>query len=329
MRPLNPQCFAPAKPPIARRRFGVRESFGPSTSGVLGFGRDPWRFGPCLRGVKATVDGRASKPCGPSHTQRKPGCRRSAFLLLGLCALPVARAQFVNVTLKLDAARVNVGATTTLRVFGQVVPDKRAATDRIFSWYVDLLNEGATVARADYTKLEKPTADKDPRTSSGGATDGPHRRGIYDTFLNRGGAGVSEPVELFNVPVTGLAAGRARFRVQAGSGVSGLAADFIVAPKGGGPPLLGGIYDAASLELQVVETAACTPRLGILREPAAGGQHKVTLSFTPCPGRTHIVEFRDSLTTGSWLPLPGAPHNSGVATETTGARVRFYRVRVQ
>ncbi|MBI2926726.1 MAG: hypothetical protein HYY24_13600 [Verrucomicrobia bacterium] len=317
-------------------------------------------------------------------------------------------AQFVNVTLKLDGGQISVGEMTTLRVFAQVVPGQRATSDRIFAWYVDLLNEGATVAKADYTKLQKPTSDKDPRTSSAGTTDGAHRRGIYDTFLNRAGAGVTEPVELFNVPLIGLNAGRARFRVQAGTGVSGLAADFIVAPKGGGDPLIGGSYASAQANLEVIRetvvctpkivlahdllpggnrkvtltfptcsgtdlfaefsdtlkpgswqtlpgaphnsgtateitaararfyrvrvqagSGACVPRLTLTRQPAAGGQHTITLNFTPCAGRTHVVEFRDSLGAGSWQPLPGAPHDSGTAAETTAARARFYRVRVQ
>jgi hypothetical protein len=249
--------------------------------------------------------------------------------LLCVSGPSAALAQFVNVTLKLDAAQVSGGGTTTFRVVAQVVPDRRASSDRIFSWYVDLLNEGATVAKADYSKLQRPSSDNHPLTSSPGTTDGAHRRGIYDTFLNRAGAGVAEPVELFNVPVTGLAAGRARFRVQAGSGASGLGADFIVAPKGGGDPLLGGLYETASIELVVAEAATCTPKLALAREPAAGGQHKITLTFTPCAGKTHFVEFRDSLTAGSWQALPGSPHNLGTATETTGARMRFYRVRVQ
>jgi hypothetical protein len=247
--------------------------------------------------------------------------------LNGPCA---ALAQFVNVTLKLDAAQVSVGATTTLRVFAQVVPEKRATTDRIFSWYVDLLNEGPTVAKADYSKLQRPRSDNDPLISSAGTTDGAHRRGIFDTFLNRAGAGVAEPVELFNVPVTALVAGRARFRVQAGTGVTSLAADFLVAPKGGGDALIGGSYTSAQADLEVVrETVVCTPRIVLAHELLPGGSRKVTLTFPTCPGTDLVAEFSETLRPGSWQPLPGAPHNSGTATETTAARARFYRVRAQ
>ena len=57
---------------------------------------------------------------------------------------------------------------------------------------------------------------------------------------------------MFSVPVKGIAPGKARFRVAAGSTVPALAADFIVAPKSGIEPLFGGIYDAARIELEVV-----------------------------------------------------------------------------
>ncbi len=87
-------------------------------------------------------------------------------------------------------------------------------------------------------------------------------------------------------------------------------------------------YDAASVELEVGEVP-CTPKLAIAREPAAGDQHKITLTFTPCPGKTHSVEFRDSLSAGSWQPLPGGPHNGGLAAESSDVPIRFYRVRVQ
>jgi hypothetical protein len=242
-----------------------------------------------------------------------------------------ARAQVVEVTARFDRAVVGIGQSTTLRVFAQVALDQRANTDRIFSWYVDLLNSTAAIAQADFSQLTRSASDNEPRTSSGGVTDGAHRRGIYDTFLNLPGAGVSQPVELFSVPVTGLNAGQAVFRVQAGTGVPNLAADFIVAPNGGGEPWLGGNYAGATATLQVQAGGddACTVKLNAAHERLAGGQSRVTLTFTPCAGRTHTVEFRHSLTTGQWTPLPGAPHNTGSVTDTAPAGRRFYRVRIE
>jgi hypothetical protein len=59
-------------------------------------------------------------------------------------------------------------------------------------------------------------------------------------------------VELFSLPVEGLAMGQTTFRVQAGSGVPNLSSDFIVAPAGGGEPLFGGDYSLASIDLEVI-----------------------------------------------------------------------------
>lgn len=243
-----------------------------------------------------------------------------------LLAQPVG-AQYVDVTLRLDTNQVRVGETTTLRVYAQVAASQRAAADRIFSWYVDLLNSAGTIAAADYARMAKAGADQDPRTSSAGRTDGANQRGVYDTFLNLPGAGVAQPVELFSVPVTGLAAGQAVFRVQAGTGVPNLAADFIVAPKTGTDPWIGGNYGTALATLQVSQSTACSIRLNAVRERLPGGQTKMTLTFTPCPGRTHVVQYRDQLGSGVWQALPGGPHNSGSVVDTSAASQRFYRVR--
>ncbi len=252
----------------------------------------------------------------------------AAILSVQTLGASFARAQAVAVTMRLDVSRIAVDEATTLHVFAQVVPGQRAASDRIFSWYVDLLNSQGAVAQANYSSLQKPTSDKDPKTSSAGATDGFNRRGIYDTFINRAGAGVSEPVELFSVPIAALAPGRATFRVSPGTGQP-LSADFLVAPKGGGNPLTGGNYDAASIELEVVPAAACTLKLALAHAPVTGGKNKLTLTFPPCAGKTHFVEFRDKLNTGSWQTLPAGPHNTGTVTDTNSVPGRFYRVRIQ
>jgi hypothetical protein len=121
--------------------------------------------------------------------------------------------------------------------------------------------------------------------------------------------------------------GQTTFRVTPGSGAASLAEEVIVAPVSGSAPLLGGIYAAASAVLQVSGTAPCRPLLSVAYTPGGNGTNRVTLSFSACPGQTNVVEYRDSLVSGSWQALPGAPHNSGFVTDTNGVAARFYRVR--
>jgi hypothetical protein len=221
---------------------------------------------------------------------------------------------------------------TTLHVYAQVVPAQRANSERIFSWYVDLLNPTPAVAQADYTQLQKPTSDKNSETSSYGTTQGANRRGIYDTFINdspasKTGTGVNTPAELLNVPIQGLTIGQTTFSVGPGSGVSGLAEDFIVNPTSGGNPLIGGVYDAATAVLQVT-APLCTPALSAAYSRLSPGTNRISLTFVPCPGHTNVVEYRDSLVAGAWQALPGAPHNSGSVTDTNSVTARFYHVRI-
>jgi len=256
-----------------------------------------------------------------------------AWLLGWIWAGAPADAQVVAVTMSVDSSIISLGGVTTLHVYAQVVPAQRTNSARIFSWYVNLLNGTPAVAQADFTQLQKPTSDRDPQTSSYGTTQGADQMGIYDTFINdspvsKAGTGVNTPVELFRVPVHGLTKGQTTFRVTAGSGVTALAEDFIVAPVTGSDPILGGVYDAATVVLQVSDSAPCTPLLSAVYTPLAGGTNRVSLSFIPCPAGTNIVEFRDSLTAGTWQALPGAPHNSGSVTDTNKVASRFYRVRV-
>jgi hypothetical protein len=235
-------------------------------------------------------------------------------------------AQAVVVTARLDTNTISVGSSTTLRVFAQVVPGLRPTSDRIFSWYLDVLNTNAAVASANYGAMTKPASDNDPLISSMGLTQGANRRGIYDTFLNLPGAGVNAPVELMRIPVTGVATGRTLFSVAAGSGVPQLETDFFVAPLGGGDPYLGGSYTTAFADLQVTGGAACAPVMQIAR--LAGGT-QARLTFTPCVGRTHFVEGLTAIDgVATWQVLPAAPHNSGdVVVNLTGG-LRIFRVRV-
>lgn len=247
-------------------------------------------------------------------------------VLLNLLAGAVnAGAQAVVVSMSLDTNVISVGGSTTLRVFAQVVPGLRPTSDRIFSWYVDVLNTNGASVTANYGAMTRPSSDNDPLSSSSGLTQGSNRRGIYDSFINLPGAGVNAPVELMRIPVTGAAAGRTRFAVAAGTGVP-LDADFIVAPIGGGDFYRGGSYATAFVDLQVTGGAACAPVLQIAR--LAGGT-QARLTFTPCAGRTHFVEGLTAIDgVATWQVLPGAPHNTGdVVVNLTGG-MRIFRVRV-
>ena len=257
--------------------------------------------------------------------------KRTSILLgavmLGLLLSSVnhATAQAVAVTARLDTNSIPVGGSTTLRVFAQVVPGLRPTTDRIFSWYLDVLNTNGAAASGNYVAMLKPSSDNDPLISSNGVTQGANRRGIYDTFLNLPGAGVNAPVELMRIPVNGLAVGQTRFVIQPGTG-AGLSTDFLVAPIGGGDPYFGGSYAVAFADLQVTAGNICAPVLQIAR--LTGGT-QARLTFTPCAGRTHTLESLSAIDgVAVWQTVAGAPHNSGnVVVNITGAQ-RFYRLRI-
>ena len=232
----------------------------------------------------------------------------------GLCL-----AQAVDVTVAFDDSVLMEGGSTMLRVYGQVAPAVSNQADRIFSWYVDLLNGGAGVATAQYGSLAMPAADGFPQTSSTGTTDGFDRRGIHDTFMGLPGAGVAAPVELLAVPVTAASTGTATFSVQAGTTVSNLVHDFQVARQGGGAAFTGGAYTAASANLLVMGLVELS-----IRSVAPGPE----ISFTPPAGLDWTVQYRDVLNLGpDWADLPVGPHHLGVVTDTVPAAVhRFYRV---
>jgi len=258
---------------------------------------------------------------------------KNQFLFALLALLPgfvgSAPAQAVAVTVRLDTNTIGICETTTLRVFAQVVPSLRPNSDRIFSWYVDVLHTNAVVAFANYPALVKPSSDNDPQTSSKGFTVGAERRGIYDTFLNRPGAGVTSAVELLVIPITGQAAGRTRFQARHGSGVPNLAEDFIVAPSGGGGFQMGGDYSLAFADLTVVTNAGTREkRLSVAHQRLTGVTNKVTLSYSGVAGCDCIVEFRNEVTSGpAWQAFPNGPHNAGVYFDTNTAPRRFYRLR--
>src|SRR5262249_15299187 len=148
---------------------------------------------------------------------------------------------------------------TTLHIFAQVVPSLRTNSDRIFSWYLDVLNTNGTAAGANYAAMQKTASDQDPQTSSTGLAQGANRVGIYDTFLNPPGAGTTNAVDWRTIPSGALASGRPRFLARAAPGVPGLSTIFLVAPKGGGPPNVGGNYPVAFVDLTVATTGQCNP----------------------------------------------------------------------
>jgi hypothetical protein len=241
--------------------------------------------------------------------------------------------QAVDVTVVLGTNNLQVGQSTTLRVLARVRPEVRPDAERIFSWYVDVLNTNGTVAFARYNDLVKASSDNQPPPlSSSGVDSGFNRFGIYDTCLNFPGAGLVGPVELLSVPVTAVAQGQTRFVATPGTGVVGLVSDFLVAPLTGDEAFTGGDYSQASAVLTVSSgEPECSLALSISRLNGGGPGQGLQLSFTPCPGRQHVVEATTNLADGSpvWTPLPGAPHNSGLVTVTNNVgSKRYFRLRV-
>jgi hypothetical protein len=244
------------------------------------------------------------------------------------CGLRQAAAQAVAVTLRLDTNTISVGSTTHLHVAAQVLPAFRAGSDRIFSWYVDVINTNGTAASANYALMQKTASDNDASFSSTGTTVAANRRGIYDTFLGLAGAGVNAPVELMDIPITGAAAGRTRFLIQAGSGVPQMSADFLVAPSGGGDALVGGDYSAAFVDLLVVGPANLVrPALTISVVPLTGGTNQATLHWSLIAGQNYFLQYQDQLSPVSpWQTFAGGPHNSGNYIDTTKSSTRSYRL---
>lgn len=170
------------------------------------------------------------------------------FALLALLAPRLAAAPAVRVTLSAESTLLKVGESTVVHAFAEIAPDQRAASDQIFSWYVDLLNSDGAVAAVSPGSVLRLRSDGDPATSSSGTLQGPNLRGLYDTFLNLPAAGRDAPVELFSVVFRAVGPGKSTVRVAAGTG-SDLGADFVVVPLDFVDPLLGGDYSAAVVEI--------------------------------------------------------------------------------
>jgi hypothetical protein len=259
----------------------------------------------------------------------KPFLLLAVILVWAGLATGRANAQAVVVTATLDTTVLEVGASTVLHVFAQVASAQRGASERIFSWYVDVLNTNGPAASANYGSLTRPASDNDSSISSAGVSVGANRVGIYDTFMNRPGAGVQAPVELLRIPVTGVAPGKTRFLVRHGSGVPGLSQDFIVAPTSGDGFFSGGDYTGAFVDLTVVPSSVVSITcFSIEYAELPSGKHKATLHYCPIPGYDHFVDFQDQLAApAGWGTFPGGPFNSGLYSDTNTVPIRFYRIR--
>ena len=242
------------------------------------------------------------------------------LVLLSQAGLRAADA--VNVTIEADDVALAVGESTMVTVYGQIDAAIEGDSDRIFSWYIDVLNDNGGVV-GGYANVQTPSSDNTPQTSHDGTVEGAHLRGIHDTFLNHPGAGKGTRVVLVRFEVTALVAGSATFSVDAGSTVGPLS-DFLVAQSGGGS-FAGGIYTEASVEITVTGELDLS---GLdLRVTSTGNQ--ADLSFHPIPGFDHTVQSSETLLPLSWVDLPGGPHNAGIASQVVaGIPRRFFRVNV-
>ena len=233
-------------------------------------------------------------------------------------------AQPVIVTTELATNRIPAGGSTTLRVFAQIAPAHRDTSARIFSWNVDALAGGA-LAGFEVAGLQRPLTDNDLETSSPGIVDEPNIRGIRDSFLNVTNAGRNAPIELFSVPVRGLAAGRAAISIQAGSFPE--EPDFVIEPIGDTPTLTGADYSLATVALEIFAPLTnLVARLSRATLPENQGE-LLTISFAVATGYDYFVDSATNLLAGEWTPLPKPPHNIGYADDTNSAPRRFYRVR--
>jgi len=241
----------------------------------------------------------------------------------------LAFAQVVGVTMRLDTNVLAIGQSTSLHVYAQVLPAYRTNADQIFSWYVDVLNTNAAAATGNYSAILKLASDNDARTSSIGFTSGANRLAIYDTFLNRAQAGVTDQVELLRFPIIAVAAGQTRFSVRHGTGAPSVSQDFLVAPIDGDQFLTGGDYSAAfaSLTVSAPVTNTSVSCLTLALTNLSGGRHQVTLRYCPLAGYDHYVDFRDQVPGTGWQAADGGPFNTGSYRETNSAPARFFRIR--
>ena len=249
-------------------------------------------------------------------------------IFVWLVVSPAAWSQAVKVTARLDANSISVGGATILHIEARILPSLQPTADRIFSWYLDVINSNGVACGARYAEMLRSASDRDPIFSSSGSTQGANRRGIYDTFLNLPGAGKDAVVELMSIPLSGLSPGKTRISLRPGSGVSGLTADFLVAPLSGGDPWTGGEYSTAFVDLVVTGSTQVTPpTIAIVVTDLPNGSRRTELRYAIQAGVDYSVEYRDVIEGGAgWVVVPGGPFNTGLYFETTSAPTRFYRI---
>jgi hypothetical protein len=252
----------------------------------------------------------------------------AAMLLAG--SVSAAFGQAVEVKLSLDKTSIQAGESTLLHVSAQILPALRSQSDRIFSWYLDLLNSNTGAAQLDSAKLAKPASDNDPELALNGTLSDGNLTGIFDTFMGLDGAGRDTPVELFAIPIKGLAPGKTTLKIRHGSGVAPLAYDFIAAPAGGGEPYTGGDYGSAQIDLTVELTfAAPALRLSVTKNPQTQ-QLEARLEYDVQEGADYFVQTADGLKSPmQWDAIPGGPQNSGLFVQTIASGPRFFRVHAE
>lgn len=231
----------------------------------------------------------------------------------------------VVVTLRLDQTRLAPGGTTLLRAFAQVANDYRSVADQIFSWNLDLLTLEPAVASLVPGSLTRSASDRDPVLGSGGVVDGPHLRGIRDSFLKLPGAGMAQPVELFAVTISALTSGTALFRVRPPTLGEGQDPDFLVLPLDDRDPWSGGDYAGAVATLTVSgDNGGVPPTVRIL----PGGEGRVRIETEVAAGSTIALEEAEGLESGMvWRRVAvSTPGSLLVVFETQPVfQRRFYR----
>lgn len=259
---------------------------------------------------------------------------RIRWMTVGLALVLLSssmEAQVVIVSLTLETNRVATGQETVLRAMAHIDRARLKETDRILWWNVSLTNETPSIARIEHVRLQRHYSDKDSE-GSGKAQGSNVVAEIYDTFVGFDHAGWSNAVELFVVPVTGLAAGNATFRLGPGSTNAVFKSDFLVASTDGSGPLIGGDYSNGRTVLSVVDPnapVAPRPTLSIIKLPLMLDHFAgVRVTYSVSTNWNYWLDGRRDLTS-SWLEIPGGPHNVGRFEDTNGALGRFYRVRVQ
>lgn len=191
-----------------------------------------------------------------------PASLRVAGFLAFLGSIVPAFAQnAVDVTVTATPPTLAPGGMVKVKVFAQIEASFEPQSDRIVTWYVDVLNSNGSVAVADYANTLIMPASDDPMgtgtTASTGTNSGANRVGIYNTFIddennpNAAGAGDGSPIKLLEFDVNVPVEGTATFSVRAGTTVTNLSDDFLVLPAAPGPPFKGGNYGAASATITV------------------------------------------------------------------------------